>query len=195
MTAQAAMRHSKIDLTMNVYTDTRLMDVAGALDALPMLPLTGPAKECGRMTGTDARAVAPTVAPTRCNGGQIGSNAVNLHKVLEAMSERAALAVTSSPVKAKDSLTSAVNESDRVGATGLEPVTPSVPSCFSGFHQRPPPSAIACGVAVFAFLITSVSADFPPCAATWLQLGYSDLGSQTTLFCGLVQSQVTDAGK
>ena len=34
-TAQAAMRHSRIDLTMNVYTDPRLLDVAGAVAALP----------------------------------------------------------------------------------------------------------------------------------------------------------------
>ncbi|MGO9109108.1 MAG: tyrosine-type recombinase/integrase, partial [Thermoguttaceae bacterium] len=38
-TAQAAMRHSKIDLTMNVYTDPKLLDVAGAIEALPALPL------------------------------------------------------------------------------------------------------------------------------------------------------------
>ena len=38
-TAQAAMRHSKLDLTMNVYTDPRLLDVAGAMDVLPHLPL------------------------------------------------------------------------------------------------------------------------------------------------------------
>ena len=40
-TAQAAMRHSKIDLTMNVYTDPKLLDVRGALDVLPALPLDG----------------------------------------------------------------------------------------------------------------------------------------------------------
>ena len=33
------MRHSTIDLTMNVYTDPRLLDVAGALEALPGLAL------------------------------------------------------------------------------------------------------------------------------------------------------------
>ncbi len=38
-TAQAAMRHSSIDLTMNVYTDPKLLDVAGALDSLPNLSL------------------------------------------------------------------------------------------------------------------------------------------------------------
>lgn len=39
-TAQAAMRHSSMDLTMNVYTDPKLLDVAGALERLPALPLT-----------------------------------------------------------------------------------------------------------------------------------------------------------
>ena len=38
-TAQAAMRHSTIDLTMNLYTDPKLLDVHGALDSLPELPL------------------------------------------------------------------------------------------------------------------------------------------------------------
>jgi integrase len=36
---QAAMRHSSIDLTMNVYTDPRLLDVQGALSVLPELAL------------------------------------------------------------------------------------------------------------------------------------------------------------
>ncbi|HQL55512.1 MAG TPA: tyrosine-type recombinase/integrase, partial [Phycisphaerae bacterium] len=40
-TAQAAMRHSKLELTMNTYTDPRLLDVAGALGVLPSLPLDG----------------------------------------------------------------------------------------------------------------------------------------------------------
>jgi integrase len=34
-TAQAAMRHSSLELTMNVYTDPRLLDVGAAVDALP----------------------------------------------------------------------------------------------------------------------------------------------------------------
>ncbi len=38
-TAQAALRHSSLDLTMNVYTDPSLLDVAGALEALPPLEL------------------------------------------------------------------------------------------------------------------------------------------------------------
>lgn len=33
--AMAAMRHSHIDLTMDYYTDPVLLDIAGAVEALP----------------------------------------------------------------------------------------------------------------------------------------------------------------
>jgi integrase len=49
-TAQAALRHSSIDLTMSVYTDPKLLDVAGALNMLPALPLQA---EALASTGTD----------------------------------------------------------------------------------------------------------------------------------------------
>lgn len=65
-TAQQVMRHSRIDLTMQVYTDPRLLDVAGAIDALPALSLSErPERGFQRATGTDdrSRTVAPTVAP------------------------------------------------------------------------------------------------------------------------------------
>jgi hypothetical protein len=35
--AQAAMRHSDLRLTMNVYTDPKLLDIHGALNSLPSL--------------------------------------------------------------------------------------------------------------------------------------------------------------
>ena len=68
-TAQAAMRHSTIDLTMNVYTDPKLLDVHGALDSLPSLPLDGgPQTEriAAKATGTDdlrARPLVPVLVP------------------------------------------------------------------------------------------------------------------------------------
>jgi hypothetical protein len=55
-TAQAAMRHSKIELTMTVYTDPKLLDVHGALDALPELPLGA--------RQTDMRESAKATGPT-----------------------------------------------------------------------------------------------------------------------------------
>jgi integrase len=54
-TAQSAMRHSDIRLTMQTYTDPKLLDVRGALDSLPALPLgvgSNPAEAV--LTGTDA---------------------------------------------------------------------------------------------------------------------------------------------
>jgi integrase len=75
-TTQAAMRHSDPKLTANVYTDPKLLDVRGALDALPSLPLgEGPTveRERARATGTDAHgpcAVAPLVALNRGNERQ-----------------------------------------------------------------------------------------------------------------------------
>ncbi len=61
-TAQAAMRHSTIDLTMNVYTDPKLLDVHGALDALPSLDLNPShttERTAMRATGTDDRTANP----------------------------------------------------------------------------------------------------------------------------------------
>ena len=78
-TAQAAMRHSTIDLTMNVYTDPKLLDIAGALDELPILPLDGvPATKDANVTtatGTDGLGsrFAPGFAPTSGNGSTSGS--------------------------------------------------------------------------------------------------------------------------
>jgi len=45
-TAQAAMRHSNISLTMGTYTDSRLLDTAAAVESLPMLrlPVVTPAE-------------------------------------------------------------------------------------------------------------------------------------------------------
>jgi integrase len=55
-TAQAAMRHSKPELTANVYTDPALLDVAGAIASLPAF---APDQE-----GVTARAV---VKPSRAH--------------------------------------------------------------------------------------------------------------------------------
>jgi integrase len=64
-TAQAAMRHSDINLTMGVYTDPRLLDLSAAVESLPSLPLDGTDREAGRATGTDGRAVvaSPLLPP------------------------------------------------------------------------------------------------------------------------------------
>ncbi len=75
-TAQAALRHSDINLTMVTYTDPALLDVAGALDALPSLSLGEEASDRARAgTGTDGKTeasgpLAPTLAPNWHKRGQ-----------------------------------------------------------------------------------------------------------------------------
>jgi hypothetical protein len=115
---------------MNVYTDPKLLDVRGALDVLPELPLGAGPADAARATGTDAesaaRTVAPTVAPTIDNPGQALSFSDRTNSGGLMGKAKAMLAVSGCPVNAKDSLTIAVNESCEVGTTGFEPVTPSV---------------------------------------------------------------------
>lgn len=71
-TAQAAMRRSSLDLTMNTYTDPRLLDVAGAMDALPSMPLNpgGDQRTRTSMTGTDPAPLVPMLVPKTGNGSQ-----------------------------------------------------------------------------------------------------------------------------
>lgn len=66
-TAQAAMRHSTLELTMNTYTDPRLLDVAGAMDTLPSLPLDDGPAERAAATGTDPGELVPMLVPTTGN--------------------------------------------------------------------------------------------------------------------------------
>ena len=116
-TAQAAMRHSSIDLTMNVYTDPKLLDVAGAMEALPALPLeAGTQTEAVSLSATgtdDSRAcqLAPVLAPTT---GKTSTLQSTIDKVAsEAVRSRASATVAASAcvVKRKDPLTIVVNES------------------------------------------------------------------------------------
>ncbi len=84
-TAQEAMRHSDPKLTANVYTDPKLLDIAGALEALPMLSLDVPSSaeaETMKATGTTdeaagspAEKLAPILAPTLGERGHFGGNA------------------------------------------------------------------------------------------------------------------------
>jgi len=78
-TAQEAMRHGTIDLTMRNYTDPRLLDVAGALAVLPTLPLDdGPQAQSQRANGTDGASLVPMLVPTPGNPSTPQSIAGNL---------------------------------------------------------------------------------------------------------------------
>ncbi len=136
-TAQAAMRHSKIDLTMNVYTDPKLLDVAGAMDALPALPL-GDGKQRAEnvlsTTGTDdsiASQFAPEFAPTTGKTRTLRSILDKITGKAEKSRATDPVAVSAYPVKQNNPLTSAVNGLLNVGGRGLEPPTPSLSSWCS----------------------------------------------------------------
>ena len=131
-TAQAAMRHSSINLTMNVYTDPRLLDVSGAVESLPSLPLSAEhgqseiLRNVARATGTDdypSPPLAPTLAPTpdkSCKSWSSPDKSTNGETVATKPVRRD---VTSCEDKRKRSATSAVDERHKGWLTGFEPVT------------------------------------------------------------------------
>ena len=127
-TARAAMRHSTIDLTMNTYTDPKLLDVADALDALP-LGGAGDDRQGQRATGTDdlrvygLRQLAPTLAP---NFGQRGASGSFPVKTAAGERERnlpADVDATACAIKQKHPLTSVANGCLEVERKGVEPST------------------------------------------------------------------------
>jgi len=129
-TAQSAMRHSTIDLTMNVYTDPRLLDVHGAVDVLPALPLSGGQADIpnvAKATGTDSLptcAVAPVVALTTDFSSKSGSIPVKR----SAFADLAEIILSADSVKRKAPLTMAVS-----GATSYP--QPDSNRCLLAEHQ------------------------------------------------------------
>ena len=125
---------------MNVYTDPRLLDVAGALDALPSLPLDVEVEAetmpiAMSATGTDGRRLhrqaaelAPMLAPNLDKPCRSQSNVVKMTAGRRVPGVDGEIDVSVSPDKSKGPLTTPVNGPSRVGDTGLEPVTPSLSS-------------------------------------------------------------------
>jgi hypothetical protein len=123
-TAQAAMRHSDIKLTMGVYTDPKLLDVRGALDVLPLLPLGDvPQAQTARATGTDAAALAPALAPH--SGKMSASAGMSDHQghVDRDANQWGGAAVTGVSVNTNGSRSTCGHEPLQVGVTGFEPAT------------------------------------------------------------------------
>ena len=134
-TAQAALRHSDINLTMNTYTDPKLLDVAGAMESLPTLPLGAEAamfdlaRNVLSATGTDdstASPLAPTLAPTSAQRGQLQSI---VGQIISEASENATgelTAATGLPAKQIRSLPTVDNGRQKARVKGLEPSASSV---------------------------------------------------------------------
>jgi integrase len=120
-TAQSAMRHTDIDLTMRTYTDPRLLDVHGALDALPGLPLDidpHAGREALRATGTEgcgSGSVALDVAQTAGPGCHSIDTPVTTYRIGDMDAIRGSVAASDSAGTKNDQVTSVVTGSSKAG--------------------------------------------------------------------------------
>ena len=124
-TAQAAMRHSTLELTMNTYTDPRLLDVAGALKVLPVLPLHDTGRQRHRATGTDDLAphLAPALAPTSDSARQSQTTVGITTGIEEAQNGSSGRNVTRDVDKSRAPVTSQDNGRQEKRATRFELAT------------------------------------------------------------------------
>ena len=130
-TAQAAMRHSTIDLTMNAYTDPKLLDVCGALDSLPSLNLNASPstdRNSMRATGTDCQdrslsTDSPNNSPDAGKTRHLGSFAVVAAGNDDRRTTRRANAENPSKPSEKASFAGFANKAFSVERKGVEPST------------------------------------------------------------------------
>src|SRR5262245_46622731 len=76
-TARVALRHSAFELTAGVYTGPRLLDVAGAVEALPSLPLNGPPAEQAATGPTGRPCTATSYGQPRLQGQSRRRNVIS----------------------------------------------------------------------------------------------------------------------
>jgi integrase len=128
-TAQAAMRHSTIDLTMNVYTDPKLLDIHQAVESLPDLTFARPSSpEHRRATATFGAAsqFAPAFAPTLDNSSKSLATAVITAGENETLTSPTCESVSAAAVKRNNPLSTRDNGLYLKPAAGVEPATPAV---------------------------------------------------------------------
>jgi integrase len=134
-TAQAAMRHSDPSLTANVYTDPKLLDVHGALDALPRLPLDSGQNSMRKpsravATGTYGRSpLAPLLAGNPDKPSQSGPNPDKTQADALNSIEAAPLVASGQFVKGSDTQTSSDNASPK---WAMRDSNPRLPACKAG---------------------------------------------------------------
>jgi hypothetical protein len=126
------MRHTTIGLTISAYTDPRLLDAYAAVDALPESLLDGfeSNRQTARVTAGDTIYdrvfVAPTLAPTRGNGGQLRSLPGNSTGSHPDRNDPATVAASHLRVKRNKPLSKTENGLHRVETKGIEPSTPAL---------------------------------------------------------------------
>ncbi len=142
-TAQAAMRHSDPRLTANVYTDPKLLDVRGAVESLPNLPVDGRApldSEALPATGTDgaglkgrASALAPGLAPAPDFSCRSGSSGGNRDEDQQGACGAADIAVGIAAVKSRERLSLGVSRRRKQGSQESNPEPADLESRRRGY--------------------------------------------------------------
>jgi hypothetical protein len=133
-TAQAALRHSDVNLTMNTYTNPKLLDVAGAMEALPALPLeigTQTGAAAVKATGTEdstSSPLVPVLVPKSDKAGKSLATVVKMATETPRDEAGATVAVSAYAVNRKKPLTTTVNGFRKERETGFEPATSSLGS-------------------------------------------------------------------
>ena len=117
-TAQAAMRHANLQLTMGTYTDAKHLGVREAMERLPKLNSATP----------DDSQVAPHVALLPCNLGQNGSFTDNRESLTHNGKRVGVSPATPGNVHEKAPVTSWDIAGASIGVAGIEPTT----SCSQG---------------------------------------------------------------
>ena len=117
--AQAAMRHSDISLTMNVYTDPRQLQIRSAVESLPVFVDADYESETDEVVESGAENMFPKVLPDSCCEGEI-ETIVSEFDDKEGETEEAV-----EGEKPRENVVSP--ELSLVGMTGFEPATSTPP--------------------------------------------------------------------
>ena len=121
---------------MNVYTDPQLLDIAGAMDRLPDLPLDGVAEK--NVAGSAAvGSVAPDVAPTTGDPGPARSATDHPADSRAANDSTNRNSVTSSPAQKKSPVTAVVTGRYLERVMGIEPTTTALATQCSTTELHP----------------------------------------------------------
>ncbi len=142
-TTHAAMRHAAPTLTANVYTDPKLLDVAGALNAPPTLPLkdngmmdhqkgTGTHERPDSSTQDDGSSLVPVLVPTTDNSRTSRSTGDKTPSVHHTGNNQTDTHVSAYVVKIKTPLTRTVNGVHESAKWSGWDLNPRPPECKSG---------------------------------------------------------------
>jgi len=186
--AMELMRHTDMRLTMKVYTDPRVFDLAGAVESLPAMAVAAQAQQA---TGTDGKMVHPNMSkpgqagvPVKCTLSAVKSWQ-NVSGTVRGDGEPKTL---KAPVNtgAFQSLSASVRDGDEAGELGFEP-TPDGASdaVVTAQGEKVYPKSVPCEESKRVRDCPKLPADLAEVAAAWDTLP----AAIRAAIVGLVKSQ------